>query len=148
MPQPQPLTPAPGRDPDLQYVAGERSLPRAGAPRPARALMLIVLLGGAVLAYLCFLVRISTVDANCLQRETEREKLRTVIATDLTELSVLSDTATNMDHAEQSGLGPAAARDQVPVSQDLCRPATPSVEGGPAAPARDTPALAAGMGTY
>jgi hypothetical protein len=109
---------------------------------------LIGLIGGAALGYLCLLVRISAVDVGCHRLETRCEELRTVIASDMTELSSLSDTATNLDRAQANGLCPPEGEDQIGVSPELCRPA--AVEAGSNGEAASGPgaAMAAGMGAY
>ncbi|MBM3498477.1 MAG: hypothetical protein FJX74_07370 [Armatimonadetes bacterium] len=138
-----PSTPA--QDPELQLVTRQRPRPRTAPQGPWRGLALIGLVGGATLLYLCLLVRVSAVDVSCHDHEMRREELRSLIATDMTELSALSDMATNLDQAQRNGLCPAEGRDRLLVSPQLCRPLP---EAGAVAPAVDTPALAAGLGTY
>jgi len=88
------------------------------------------------------------VDVRCHRLETKCEELRAVIATDMTELSSLSDTATNLDRAQGSGLCPPDGEDRLVVSAELCRPdAVGADTEGVAAPGVGT-ALPAGMGAY
>jgi hypothetical protein len=147
MAQPLPRSPL-SHSRSLRWIDAEPPEVDPERRRLARGLTLIALLGGAVFAYLCFLVRVSSVDSTCHQLETRCEELRTTIATDLTELSSLSDRATNLDQAEARGLCPTVGRDLVPVSPELCRSATaPDALDEPSAGPRQAP-LAAGMGAY
>jgi hypothetical protein len=132
----------------MRFMSGERPFPHPAGLTPARGLAIIALLGGGAVLYLCLQVRISAVDVACLSRETLREEYRTVIATDMTTLSGLSDTALNLDRAGANHLCEAEERDQVAVSRELCSGAEGGFDPGGEAPAVDSPALAAGLGTY
>ena len=116
--------------------------------RLLRGVTLIGLVGGCALGYLCLLVRISSVDAACHRLETKCEELRTVIATDMTELSSLSDTATNLDRAQSNGLCPPDGEDRLFVSRELCRPNAPERGTGDEAAGEVGAALPAGLGAY
>jgi len=108
-------------------------------------LLWIGVVGIAALAYLCLLVRVSAIDVKCFRLRTKCDELRATIAADMTELSALSDRATNLDQAERNGLQPTEGRDRVLISGELCRSRTP--QGGAAQEdAGSPPLMAAGMG--
>jgi len=134
-------------DTDLHWLPGRRP-PAAPSRRLRHGLALIALVGGAALAYLCLLVRISSVDVACHRLETRCEELRTVIATDMTELSGLSDTATSLDRAQGNGLCPPEGEDRLAVSPGLCRPGGAEPWNTPQAAPPSGMALPAGMGAY
>jgi hypothetical protein len=147
MAHPLPRVPLPDSR-SLRWIDAESPAVDPERRRLVHGLTLIALLGGAVFAYLCFLVRVSSVDSTCHQLETRCEEVRTVIAADLTELSSLSDTATNLDQAERRGLCPTEGRDRIPVSPELCRsvPAPDALDEPSAGPGQAP--LAAGMGGH
>lgn len=120
MAQPLPQSP-PLRPQELRPLAAGEPL-RTGQPQLLRGLVSTAVVGGIALGYLCLLVRASMVDAECHRLEERCEELRTIIATDMTKLSSISDLAADLDSAERRGLQPAVGRETIVVASELCEP--------------------------